>query len=210
MSPRSSQKFEEMREEKKTLIMDVALEHFSDYGFHSTTISHLAKHAGISKGLLYNYFKSKEELLAAIINRSLDEIYRTFNPDRDSSLTPEEFEHFIRQIFVIFREKRQFWKLIYRVMLQKGVYEHLLDDPDSTFKVGGTPLIEYSAYMMKLMTDYFSRKQETAGPDYDPMTEMLMFSTTIKGFALTYIFAPEQYPDIYFEKMIDTLIKKYR
>jgi len=210
MSPRSSQKFGEMREEKKTLIMNVALEHFSDYGFHATTISHIARHAGISKGLLYNYFESKEELLAAIINRSLDEIYRSFNPDRDNNLTPDEFELFIRKIFTIFREKRQFWKLIYRVMLQRGVYEHLLDDPDSTFKVGGIPLMQYSESMMKMLTEYFSRKHKTEGPDYDPVTELLMFSNTIKGFAMTYIFAPEQYPDVYFEKMIDTLIKKYK
>ena len=210
MSPRSSRKFEEMREEKKTLIMDVALEHFSDYGFHSTTISHLAKHACISKGLLYNYFKGKEELLAAIINRSLDEIYKSFNPDRDSTLTPDEFEHFIRKIFGIFREKRQFWKLIYRVMLQRGVYEHLFDDPDATFTVGGMPLTEYSAYMGKLFADYFVRKKETEGPDYDPVTEMLMFSNTVKGFAMTYIFAPGQYPDEYFEKIIETLIRKYK
>jgi len=210
MSPRSSAQFEEMREEKKTLIMDAALEHFSDYGFHATTISHIARHAGISKGLMYNYFKSKEELLAAIINRSLDEIYRSFDPDHDSNLTPEEFENFIRKVFALFREKRQFWKLIYRVMLQRGVYEHLIDDPDSTFTVGGTPLMEYSAYMTKMMTDYFTRKKETSGPEYDPVTEMLMFSTTVKGFALTYIFAPEPYPDAYFEKMIDTLIRKYR
>lgn len=120
MSPRSSAQFEEMREEKKTLIMNTALEHFSDYGFHATTISHIAKHAGISKGLMYNYFKSKEDLLAAIINRSLDEIYNNFNPDRDNNLTPDEFENFIRRIFAIFRENRQFWKLIYRVMLQRG------------------------------------------------------------------------------------------
>ncbi|MDM8002542.1 MAG: TetR/AcrR family transcriptional regulator, partial [Bacteroidota bacterium] len=170
MSPRTPDQFEEMREEKKTLIMNTALEHFSDYGFHATTISHIAKHAGISKGLMYNYFRSKEELLAAIINRSLEEIYQSFNPDRDSNLTPDEFENFIRKIFAIFREKRQFWKLIFRVMLQRGVYEHLSDDPDATFTVGGIPLMEYSAYMGKLFSDYFMRKKETEGPDYDPVT----------------------------------------
>ena len=199
-----------MREEKKTLIMNTALEHFSDYGFHATTISHIARHAGISKGLMYNYYKSKEELLAAIINRSLDEIYSSFNPDNDSNLTPGEFENFIRKIFAIFREKRQFWKLIYRVMLQRGVYEHLFDDPDATFTVGGMPLTEYSAYMGKLFAYYFVRKKETEGPDYDPVTEMLMFSNTVKGFAMTYIFAPGQYPDEYFEKIIETLIRKYK
>ena len=70
--------------------------------------------------------------------------------------------------------------------------------------------MEYSAYMGNLFSDYFSRKKETEGADYDPVTEMLMFSNTLKGFALTYIFAPDQYPDEYFEKMVETLIRKYR
>ena len=58
-----------------TLIMDVALEHFANNGFHAQPSAILARHAGISKGLMYNYFKSKEELLGEIINRSITEIY---------------------------------------------------------------------------------------------------------------------------------------
>ena len=96
MSPRTPQQFREIREEKMTLIMDVALEHFSNIGFHATTINHIAKHAGISKGLLYNYFKSKEDLLAAILNRSLTDIYNDFDSDHDGTLTGDEFERFIR------------------------------------------------------------------------------------------------------------------
>jgi AcrR family transcriptional regulator len=210
MSPRSPAKFEEMREEKKNLIMNVALEHFSNNGFHTTTISHIARHAGISKGLVYNYFKSKEDLLATIINKSLTEIYNNFNPDHDSRLTTDEFELFIRKMFNLFREKRQFWKLIYGIMMQPRVFEELFSDDAMSLKVSGTPLKEFTENMSMLMTDYFTRKKETAGPDYDPVTEMLLFSNTVKGFALTYIFAPEQYYDEYFEKMIDTLIKRYR
>ena len=70
MSPRTPKQFMEIREEKKTLIMDVALEHFANEGYFTTTINHIARHAGISKGLMYNYFESKEELLTEIINRS--------------------------------------------------------------------------------------------------------------------------------------------
>jgi len=210
MSPRSSRKFEEMREEKKTLIMDVALEHFSDYGFHSTTISHLAKYAGISKGLLYNYFESKDDLLAAIINRSLTEIYGTFNPDHDSQLTPEEFELFIRQVFSLFREKRQSWKLLFRIMMQQGVYENLLSEEKMPISVSGTPLREFSQNMIMLLADYFARKRGPARPDYEPDIEMLMFINTIKGFAMTYLFADEHYQGESYEKMIDALIKRYK
>ncbi len=210
MSPRSPVQFEEMREEKKTLIMDVALEHFSDVGFHATTINHIARHAGISKGLMYNYFKSKEDLLAAIINRSLAEICLNFNPDHDSQLSGEEFELFIRKVFNLFREKRQFWKLLYRVMLQRGVYENIFMKKSETITISGIPMNEFAENMTSLMTDYFKRKQDKIGPDYDPVIEMLMFSNTLKGFALTYIFSDELYTEEYFEKMVDALIKRYR
>lgn len=210
MSPRSSAQFEEMREEKKTLIMNAALEHFSNIGFHATTITHIARHAGISKGLLYNYFKSKVDLLAAIINRSLTEIYGTFNPDHDSQLTPEEFELFIRKVFSLFREKRQFWKLLFRIMMQQGVYENLLSEEKMPISVSGTPLREFSENMIMLLADYFARKQGSAGPDYDPTTEMLMFTNTVKGFAMTYLFADDNYQGEYFEKMIEALIKRYK
>jgi AcrR family transcriptional regulator len=210
MTPRSSAQFGEMREEKKTLIMNAALEHFSNIGFHATTISHIARHAGISKGLMYNYFKSKEDLLAAIINRSLTEIYGSFDPDHDSQLTPAEFELFIRQVFSLFREKRQFWKLLLRIMMQQGVYENLLSEDKMPISVSGMPLREFSQNMIKLLADYFARKKDSAVPDYDPTIEMLMFINTIKGFAMTYVFADEQYQGDYFEKMIDALIKRYK
>jgi AcrR family transcriptional regulator len=210
MSPRSSAQFGEMREEKKNLIMNAALEHFSNIGFHATTITQIARHAGISKGLMYNYFKSKEDLLAAIINKSLTEIYGTFNPDHDSKLTPTEFELFIRQVFNLFREKRQFWKLLLRIMMQQGVYENLLSEEKMPISVSGIPLREFSENMIVLLAEYFARKQQSAGPDYDPTTEMLMFTNTIKGFAMTYLFAEEHYQGEYFEKMIDALIKRYK
>jgi AcrR family transcriptional regulator len=210
MSPRSSERFEEMREEKKTLIMDAALEHFSNEGFHATTISHIARHAGISKGLMYNYFKSKDDLLAAIINRSLTEIYGTFNPDHDSHLTAEEFELFIRKVFSLFRDKRQSWKLMVRVMMQQGVYENLLSEERIPISVSGTPLREFTENMIMLFIDYFSGKKASSGPDYEPETEMLMFINTIKGFAMTYLFADENYKGEYYEKMIDALIRRYK
>lgn len=210
MSPRTPQQFGEIREEKKTLIMDVALEHFSDVGFQATTINHIARHAGISKGLMYNYYKSKEDLLAAIMNRSLSEIYLNFNPDRELHLSTEEFELFILKIFNLLRENRRFWKLLFRIMLQRGVYEKIFDKKSDSINVSGIPLKEFSENMMLLMTDYFKRKQSTSGPEYDPVVEMLMFSNTVKGFALTYVFSSEVYPEGYFEKMIDALIKKYR
>ena len=97
MSPRTPEQFEEIREERKTLIMDVALEHFARAGYHKTTINHIARHARISKGLMYNYFTSTESPLFAIIMRSVNEMYADFERDKDGYLSRAEFEFFLRR-----------------------------------------------------------------------------------------------------------------
>jgi len=199
-----------MREEKRNLIMNVALEHFSNQGFQATTITHIAKHAGISKGLMYNYFKSKEDLLSAIMNRSVSEIYDYFDPDQDNQLTPAEFELFIRKIFKVLHEKRQFWKLLFRIMMQPGVYEKLFGEESGSLIISGRPFREYTENMMMLLMEYFRKKGENAEPDYDPMTDLLMFINAIKGFTITSIFSEEQYQGEYFEKVTDAIIKRYK
>jgi AcrR family transcriptional regulator len=160
MSPRTPGQYEEIREEKKALIMNVALEHFSNIGFQSTTINQIAKHAGISKGLMYNYFKSKEDLLAAIMNRSVTEIYEYFNPDHDSQLTPDEFELFIRKVFNVLNEKRQFWKLLFRIMMQPGVYEKIFGQESGSLNISERPFREYTDNMMMLLVGYFRKGRE--------------------------------------------------
>jgi len=65
--PRTEKQFEEIREFRKAMIMDVALELFANEGYYPTSISKIASKAGISKGLMYNYFKSKEVLITVMI-----------------------------------------------------------------------------------------------------------------------------------------------
>ncbi|MCI0523260.1 MAG: TetR/AcrR family transcriptional regulator [Bacteroidales bacterium] len=210
MSPRTSQQFEEIREEKKNLIMNAALEQFANVGFHAATISQIAKHAGISKGLMYNYFRSKEELLAGIINRSLFEIYGHFDPNHDGYLTEDEFELFVRKVFNLLKEKSQFWRLLLGIMLQRDVYENIFGSGTITLSVAGKPLPQFTENIAAQMSDYFRRKQEMKGPDYDPVTEMLMFTNTVKGFAINFIYSDDLYPGDYFDRTIEAIIKTYR
>jgi len=67
MSPRSSEQWDEMREQSRAKILEAALELFGSQGYHATSITQIAKQAGISKGLMYNYFDSKEELMEALV-----------------------------------------------------------------------------------------------------------------------------------------------
>jgi AcrR family transcriptional regulator len=202
-----------MRDEKKTHIMNVAMEHFANEGYHHTTISHIAKHAGISKGLMYNYFESKEELLAAILSRSMREISHYFDPDKDGILSEEEFELFIRKYFLIIRENLSFWRLYYQLLQQKDVREHFLkifqgpvNSVKSVYLNGNQTFL---ALASKLILEYFMRKKEKKPAGYDPVLDMNMFIYTIEGFAHVSAFLDDIDPD-YYEKTIEKIIELYK
>lgn len=54
----------------KDKILDAALHLFAIRGFHRTSIDQIAARAGVSKGLTYNYFDRKEDLLIALVERA--------------------------------------------------------------------------------------------------------------------------------------------
>ena len=74
MSPRTKQQYKEIRETTREKILSVALELFAKKGYHAASISQIAKKAKISKGLMYNYFASKEKLLDKIIQEGFNSL----------------------------------------------------------------------------------------------------------------------------------------
>jgi AcrR family transcriptional regulator len=49
--------------DKRRQILDAAIRVFARQGFHSTRVSDIADEAGVAYGLVYHYFKSKDEVL---------------------------------------------------------------------------------------------------------------------------------------------------
>ena len=115
MSPRTQEQFEEMRETRREQIMKAALELFAREGYANCSISQLANHTGISKGLMYNYFESKEALLVSIIEEGMSDIMAYFDPDHDGILTSNELADFIRKVLRSIRDNQQFWILYINV-----------------------------------------------------------------------------------------------
>jgi len=213
MSPRTPEQFEEMREERKTLIMDVALEHFAREGYHKTTINHIARHAMISKGLMYNYFTSKESLLFEIIMRSVNEMYADFDRDKDGYLSVDEFEFFIRRLFSLLKEKKTFWRLLFQLIMQNEVREKILNSfPTLGIAVEENKIsndITFLNSIVNILTDYFVRKKKAEKVDYNPFSELNLFILTLKGFALSFVYMEDK-DDGYYEKTINDIIEKYK
>lgn len=66
---------EQKKRKTKKAILAAAMELFSIHGFEKTSISQLAKTAGVGKGTVYSYFKNKHELLLAFCEDELEYIH---------------------------------------------------------------------------------------------------------------------------------------
>ena len=59
-------------ESRRTAIIAAAAEAFLEFGYDKTSMSLIAERLGGSKATLYSYFKSKEELLLAVLDNEID------------------------------------------------------------------------------------------------------------------------------------------
>ncbi len=60
--------------DKKDLIINAALKLFVDNGFHGTATSRIAQEAGVANGTLFQYFRTKDDLVIALYISSKDEL----------------------------------------------------------------------------------------------------------------------------------------
>jgi AcrR family transcriptional regulator len=176
--PRTPEQFEKIREEKRSQIMEVALELFSKEGYYSTPISKIAREAGISKGLMYNYFESKEELMLVVLKKGMDQLAELFDPNNDGVLTGEEFDYFVERSFEAVIKNPTYWRLYFGILMQAGIYEMINETYQS--------VLEDS---MKLLLDYY----EERGVE-DPMGEALLFGAVMDGICMNYLLNPDLFP----------------
>ncbi len=118
-------------EDRREQIIDAAMHVFSEKGFTKATNKDVAHEAGITSGLIYYYFESKEKLLEAMVeSRSPIRLLTSLTP-QVLAMPPEAFLRFIiRQILSII-EGENFIRVM-RVMLPEIVH-----NPEMTPMVAG-------------------------------------------------------------------------
>ena len=190
--PKSPEQFDDIRKQKKQLIMDTALELFAENGFHATSISQIAAKAKISKGLTYNYFGSKNEILDEIMTQGFNEIYDNLDINHDGVLIEDEFKYFIHENFRLVRENLLYWKLFFSLLLQP-----------------------------KVSVAFADRYQEKAGPIFEmlfqfivssgskePEKDLMAVTAMIEGAFLYMVAAPDVFPvEKLEEAVIDNCLK---
>ncbi len=106
--------------EKRNLIIDVAANLFSEYGFHEVNMEIVAKKAGIAKGTIYNYFRSKEELYFAInetrLSKLISELEKKF---QEQISVLDDLRGFVIHVFMFLLKYNDFFLIFQRTRLKK-------------------------------------------------------------------------------------------
>ena len=113
-------RFQRRKEDRPAEITQAALAAFAENGYAATRVDEVAKRAGVSKGLLYLYFKTKEDLFKAVIRSFLSpRIDALISNIEETELSAEEF---VRGPFLEFATSlpKSPAKILVRLMIAEG------------------------------------------------------------------------------------------
>lgn len=190
MSPRTKEQVDILRNEKENLIMEVALKLFAENGFESTSVSSIAKEAGISKGLMYNYFESKEDLLHRIVIGSIYNYLKVLQVEDANHIKKEEVIVFINQNLDSVKNETVFFKLYFSLSFQPQVFSLLEKEIMEVFN----PIIE-------TFVNYYTQQGYA-----NPMAKARFLFATLDGVGIHYIIDNEHFPLEETKKLIYDLI----
>ena len=124
-------------EKNKDRIEEAAKKLFIRQGFHATSMRNIAARAGTSLGNVYNYYRTKEEILGSIISKyqtTIDSRLRSIFDEIEQPLEPESLVRFGGQIKKMVNDHHDFWLLMYIDVLEfenrhfRKMFEGLVDN----------------------------------------------------------------------------------
>lgn len=177
------------QDNKKQDIIEAALGLFATQGYASTPVSLIAKTAGVSQGLMYNFFASKEALLREMIRLGAEDIagsmqgYETITNPKDAIRT-----HVLKTVEII-QQHKEFWRLLHAIRLQ-GLVIRTVEDQFQ--QITATVTATFEKVFKKL-------KYPNA------RLEAVLFLTQIDGLVILYL----QDETIPLKKLAQQLINRY-
>ena len=176
--PRSSQQNQRLRTDSRQRLLAAARRTFARLGFERATVRDIADEAGVAQGLLYNYFRSKDDLLREVFLDGTRDVAAAFAAGAASGTPPERLERLIRRSFEIVRERRDFWQLSY-----------MLRHHPRTVEVLGDALPAWTAGVRR---DLEALLREIGYRDAEELARVLF--AAIDGVAQHYVLDPDEYP----------------
>ncbi|WP_018758329.1 TetR/AcrR family transcriptional regulator [Paenibacillus terrigena] len=191
--PRTPEENERIRQAAKEKIHHAAMALFVKKGYHATSIDDVARLAQISKGLLYNYYKGKEELLAAMVLIRIEEVKEVME-DAAALLTPgDQLRHIVEgAINNVYRRPE-----VYRFYLNLQTQP----EDDHILATYSAMLNDESRKQFEVQCRIF--KQQGVK---EPRMKSLQFSAALQGAMLMMTTYPGDFP---VEEIKEQIIREY-
>jgi AcrR family transcriptional regulator len=189
--PKTEAQLERVREESRERILAAALALFARQGYERTSIREIAREAGISQGLMYNYYAGKDELLGAIFARRMAAAREAFSLAPAEAPPGERIERLIRKSLALVGRDVEFWRLSYSLRMQPSVLR------------GG-------AEEIRAWSESLRREIEAvlaAAGVADAGVEAAVLFALIDGVAQHHAMAPRRYP---LEQVTGAIVARYR
>lgn len=190
--PRTEEQLKKIRESAKQKIIEASLKLFAGKGFKGTSMSDIAGEAGISKGLAYNYFSSKDDIVKSIIDMAVVEAEEYFGPVFMIKDPFEKINEMIELSFKYFVEKEEAWRFYLSIMLQPDV-----------LKMTGSIIGNFAEELYLLIEEIFHEINIK-----DAASEAKIFGALMDGIAFHYMLQKENYPiDVVKKKVLQKYSK---
>lgn len=188
--PRTAQQNQRLRAASQRRLLAAARTTFARLGFDRATIRDIAQEAGVAQGLLYNYFRNKDDLLREVFREGARDVAEAIGAGAAGGTAGERLERVIRRSFEIVRERRDFWQLSYMVRHQPRTIE----------VVGG----ELTAWTAGVRKELETLLREIGHRDAPALARVLFGA--IDGVAQHYVLNPDEYP---LEATVQCLVRHF-
>ena len=141
--------------DRKTDILRAAIATFTRYGFRRSSMEDIAAEAGLSRPALYQYFKSKEDIILRVLDLVIDDAFAAAEARLDGQTTPREGVTAYLVTYLTF---------YHRLLVNSPHADELMD-----MKAGLA-----GDHHARAMTRLIARLRDLAGPDVSPDTAEIL------------------------------------
>lgn len=103
-----------IKEFRTAELLEAARRLFAEQGFHATTVEDIAAAAGVAKGTVYLYYKSKHDVYWAALERGITELLHEIQTRLEAEASPEDkVRAFIAIKIRYFEMNRDFFRIYF-------------------------------------------------------------------------------------------------
>lgn len=176
--PRTEIQNLELRDQRREQILMAALKVFSRRGMVATKISEIAKEANLSHGLVYHYFKSKEEIFTLLVRRAAESSVHIIEKAHLQKWTPlRKIKWLTEQILQSLSEEEHI--LLFLIMIQASTSDAV---PEEVKQLFTSP--EYKSPVTCLIPLIIEGQQCNEFIQEDPITLAVSYFAFIQGFSI--------------------------